>query len=618
MPGMNSGLNVYNHVVVATFHTALIHQAIIALAIFLLLATFWGIFNLWRPASFFKLARGAPADGQMWSEPQARRLLRIGFGILWIFDGLLQAQSAMAIGLPSQVIEPVAATSPTWAQHVANWAATSWSYHPIQAGASAVWIQIGVGIWMLVAPRGLSSRLAGLVGLGWGIVVWVFGEVFGGILAGGQSWMFGAPGAAAFYSVAGALIALPERTWRTARMGRAVLAASGLFFMAMSVLQAWPGRGFWQGASPGHPGSLASMVGEMAQMPQPGTTSRLVSAFGAFDLAHGFAVNLFIVAALAAVGLSLVLGRRRLLGLTVVAVAVLCLADWIFVQDFGFLGGVGTDPNSMLPILLIVIGGYLALTRVPAELTEPAVTVPAEDQGHAGGRRQRALRAALGKALATPSLSFVLSIGAFGVIVLGAGPMAAAQADSRADPILAEAVDGQPVPADRPAPEIRLVDQHGRQFALTSLRGKVVFLTFLDPVASADSRLIATEVRTAAGLLNATSRDTAVVAVTLNPSERSLGVINKFDRRVGLTGLPGWLFLTGTTDQLRRVWQRYSVYVQEGSDDRISYSDVAYVIDRSGNIRYEINTSPGPGTAATKASFAVLFANSIRQTLATK
>jgi len=196
--------------------------------------------------------------------------------------------------------------------------------------------------------------------------------------------------------------------------------------------------------------------------------------------------------------------------------------------------------------------------------------------------------------------------------------MAAAQADSRADPILAEAVDGQPVPADRPAPEIRLVDQHGRQFALTSLRGKVVFLTFLDPVASADSRLIATEVRTAAGLLNATSRDTAVVAVTLNPSERSLGVINKFDRRVGLTGLPGWLFLTGTTDQLRRVWQRYSVYVQEGSDDRISYSDVAYVIDRSGNIRYEINTSPGPGTAATKASFAVLFANSIRQTLATK
>jgi hypothetical protein len=80
-------------------------------------------------------------------------------------------------------------------QQVVNWAGTTWSYHPMQAGAAAVWIQVGIGIWMLAAPRGPWSRLAGLAGVGWGLVVWVFGESFGGIFAPGLTWLFGAPGA---------------------------------------------------------------------------------------------------------------------------------------------------------------------------------------------------------------------------------------------------------------------------------------------------------------------------------------------------------------------------------------------------------------------------------------
>ena len=155
------------------------------------------------------------------------------------------------------MIEPIAASSPHWVQQVVNWAGTNWSYHPMQAGASAVWIQVGIGVWMLAASRGPLSRLAGLASVGWGLVVWVFGESFGGIFAPGLTWLFGAPGAVLIYCVAGALIALPERAWRSPRLGRAVLAGLGLFLAGMAVLQAWPGRGFWQGTSPraaGHPG----------------------------------------------------------------------------------------------------------------------------------------------------------------------------------------------------------------------------------------------------------------------------------------------------------------------------------------------------------------------------
>src|SRR5260370_42257268 len=87
----------------------------------------------------------------------------------------------------------------------------------------------------------------------------------------------------------------------------------GLFLVGMAVLQAWPGRGFWQGTSRGQTGTLVGMVQAMAGPSQPRLLSSWVSAFGSFDDAHGFAVNLFAVAALALTGAAFFSGRQRLI-----------------------------------------------------------------------------------------------------------------------------------------------------------------------------------------------------------------------------------------------------------------------------------------------------------------
>jgi hypothetical protein len=47
-------------------------------------------------------------------------------------------------------------------------------------------------------------------------------------------------------------------------------------------------------------------------------------------------------------------------------------------------------------------------------------------------------------------------------------------------------------------------------------------------------------------------------------------------------------------------------------------SDVTFVIDRSGWIRQEIGDGPGPATASTRSSFAVLLSSAARQALALK
>ena len=588
MPGMNSGVQVNSPLVIAAFKSALLHQLLIALLIFAVLGAAWVTIRALAPSR-----AGDAAPGPAEAEPLWRQVLRIGFGSLWVFDGILQAQPKMAIGLPSQVIEPIAATSPGWVQHLVNWAGTTWSYHPMQAGAAAVWIQLGIGIWLLAAASGPLSRLAGVTSVGWGLVVWVFGESFGGIFAPGATWLFGAPGAVLIYCVAGALIALPERAGP--RVGRMVLAGLGVFLVGMAVLQAWPGRGFWQGLSGRRPGTLASMTASMARTPQPRVLSEWVSAFTAFDEAHGLAVNLCAVVLLAGIGGIFLTGRPRLIGPAVAVFTVLCLADWVLVEDFGFFGGLGTDPNSMIPFALLAIAGYLALS--PG--TCPAAAAPATRW------RDRLDLASL------RDLGFgpVASLGAVGLIILGAAPMAAAQANRNADPILAQAIAGSTVPVNFPATSFRLTDAHGRIVTLAGLRGKVVLLTFLGPACPADCQLIAKEFRATAQLLAA--EPVVLVAIAAGPAR--VADAQAFDRRERLSGVPDWLYLVGGLPELRRLWTAYGLSPQaQPAGPAIAQDDVAWVIDRSGQVREELNISPGPGTAASESSFAVLLAGAAR------
>ena len=609
MPGMNSGLSPADPTLVAAFRSALLHQGAIALLIIAFLWLLWATARVWR-----RPAPGAQAEtkaGGGAREARGRWVLRVGFGLLWILDGILQAQPKMAGGLAAQVIQPTAAASPAWVQHVVNWGGTAWSFHPIQSGAATVWIQAGLGAWLLVAAHGPWSRLAGLAAVAWGLVVWVFGESFGGIFAPGLSWLTGAPGAVLLYVVAGALVALPEEAWRSARPGRLLLAGTGLFFIGMAVLQAWPGRGFWPGTGHGQPGTLAGMVQQMAATPQPHFLSALVADFGSFTASNGFAVNLVVVLALAAMGAIFLTGRPRLVRYAVWFGVVFCLADWVLVQDFGFLGGLGTDPNSMIPWILLFSAGYLALTPAP----QPAPPVVAEGRGWREWLR-RATPKRLGGTVATASAQSVGAVAALAIILLGAAPMAAAAANRTADPILALAIAGDSSAMNVPAPGFQLTDQDNQPVSLASLRGKVVLMTFLDPVCTTDCPIIGAEFKQAGVLLGSADKNVELVAVVANPTYRSVAFTRAFDREEGLNTVPNWLYLTGSLGQLSQVWRQYGITVENLPAGSMSaHNDLAVVIDRTGQIREEMSADPGPGTASTKSSFSVLLSQYARQAL---
>ncbi len=477
----------------------------------------------------------------------------------------------------------------------------------------------------MVAARGRWSRLAGLASVGWGLVVWVFGESFGGIFAPGLSWLTGAPGAVLIYAVAGALIALPEDAWRSPRLGRLLLGGIGVFFIAMAVLQAWPGRGYWQGTLHGQPGTLAGMVQQMSTTSQPHFLSSLVASFGSFAASNGFAVNLVVVIVLAALGGIFLTGQPRLVRYAVWFGVVFCLADWVLVEDLGFLGGLGTDPNSMIPLILLFSAGYLALTPAPQEAPETSeAPAPSDEVVMSGGvpvvgtgGRGTWTPRVLGRRVATASARRSRRWRRWGSSCSGRRRWPRPSANRTADPILALAIAGGSTSLDEPAPAFALTDQNGATVTLASLRGKVVLMTFLDPVCTTDCPIIGQEFKQAGVMLGAKDSDVELVAIVANPTYRGVEFTQAFDREEGLNTVGNWLYLTGSLSQLGKVWGEYGITVQNLPAGAMSaHNDLAVVIDRSGNIRDELPADPGPGTTSTKSSFSVLLSQYARQALA--
>ncbi len=416
MPGLSTGLSAGSPVVVSGFYHELIVELVAIAAVALAVVV---------GAVAWRRLRGAPRAAVA-AEPVARCVVRVAFGAIWVFDGILQAQASMPLAMVPQVVAPAASTSPGWVQAMVNWGGNLWNQHPISVPASAVWIQLGIGIWLLVAPRGWWSRAAGLVSLAWSVLVWALGEAFGGIFAPGLSWLTGAPGGVVFYAVAGLLVALPLTAW-TPRLGRRLLAIYGSFLVAMALLQAWPGRGSWQGAGRHTTGNLTATLQTMAGNSQPHWLASLIAASARGVGAHGGAVNLVVVVLMTTSGVLLLTGRRTSVRAGVGVLVALTLVDWVIVQDMGFWGGVGTDPNSMLPQAILVVVGALALRAAPSE-------APA-----------RVPRLA-------PLVTSAASLVAVGVLVVGSVPALAASVAPAASPVLAEAAGGAARALDRPVP----------------------------------------------------------------------------------------------------------------------------------------------------------------------
>ena len=500
--------------------------------------------------------RGAGAGEVVLPEPTGRRVLRLSLGGLWIVDGLLQAQPAMPSSFVPQTIAPGLAGAPDWLFGIVDPFSRLWLQHPVAADAVTVWIQIGLGLAVLVGGAGRLARSVLVASAAWAAFVWVVGELVGGLADPQASWLTGAPGAALFYVVASLILLLPARTWDAGSAGLWLRRAVGASFVLGAVLQAIPRGGYWT------PTGLFNVFSSTAIGGVPGAAAGPIQAAATAVPAHAGLANAALVSVLAIVGLGLLLGvfPRSM----IVAAIVTCTFGWWFGQGFGVFGGSATDPNSGLVSILLLLAAW------PWPSTEPIPAPSPEAVDGAAGTRSHPVRVAV--AVVALGCLVVLPVVAGGAL-LGPQTAQAAVGDSGG------VVDVAPAPA----PDFVLTDQDGRQVAMRDLRGTLTLVVFLDPECFDSCPLLANQLATSLRALGPDSGSVSVLAVDVNPVFNTVADVATFTREHGLDTLPGWHFVTGSTAQVGAVLAAFGEGVSVPDVGMIGHPQNVYLFGRDGS-----------------------------------
>jgi protein SCO1 len=147
----------------------------------------------------------------------------------------------------------------------------------------------------------------------------------------------------------------------------------------------------------------------------------------------------------------------------------------------------------------------------------------------------------------------------------------------------------------RPAPPFSLRDQSNRLVSLSSRRGRVVLLTFMD---SRCKLLCTLQGPAVARVLHRAGphRPVSLMVVSVNPWEDTAQSSAEAAARYGFAG--DWHWLRGTPAQLQPVWQAYGIGVERASDD-VNHSTAVYLIDKRGFERAGFNF-PFPSAKVTR------------------
>jgi protein SCO1/2 len=131
----------------------------------------------------------------------------------------------------------------------------------------------------------------------------------------------------------------------------------------------------------------------------------------------------------------------------------------------------------------------------------------------------------------------------------------------------------------------QLVDQNGRHFTFTSLRGMPIVVTFVAAHCTEACPLVNAQFAQAAQRFAADRTHVRLLTITLDPEHDPPSVMRDLARRFNADPRR-WLVASGTVPEVHRVMSAFGVVAQRGRD---GYADVhstfVYFIDKGGNLR---------------------------------
>jgi hypothetical protein len=287
------------------------------------------------------------------------RGIQIALGLIWLLDGVLQFQSFMYThGILTAVFEPAAAGQPGIVGGPMKTFDDFYAHDLTLWNTLAGEIQCAIGLGLILSRK--TVRPALLASFGWALVVWWFGEGFGGLTSHTEpSPLMGAPGGVILYAIVGLLV------WPTSKQEGRSPADRGPFG-DRGGLYAWSGLWvmsavLWLLNVNRAQGATHEMIRGMAEA-APHWLAKFQSSIGNHTQGHGttIAVVLAIISLAVAIGVWTPLRWPAL-----VAGIVVSLAYWVLGQNLGgpFWIGNATDVNAG-PLFVLLAIALLPVAQV--------------------------------------------------------------------------------------------------------------------------------------------------------------------------------------------------------------------------------------------------------------
>jgi protein SCO1 len=132
-------------------------------------------------------------------------------------------------------------------------------------------------------------------------------------------------------------------------------------------------------------------------------------------------------------------------------------------------------------------------------------------------------------------------------------------------------------------PDITLIDQHGRKVSLASLKGKPVLFDFIYTTCPGPCLLLTQRMKRIANQLGPKlGADARIVSLTVDPEhdqqKQLLAYANEWHADIN-----GWLFLTGTPQQIDEVLSRFNLIRQRDADGTVGHVLEFFLVDASGH-----------------------------------
>ncbi|MGA7087798.1 MAG: hypothetical protein WA695_05790 [Candidatus Dormiibacterota bacterium] len=283
-----------------------------------------------------------------------KRTMLWGIALLWLLDAALQAQPRMfTIDFVSNIMKPSIAIAPSFIGTIANWSLGFVTPHIALFNWLFMITQFVIAFALLgglVRHNHNLIRAGLLLSIAWGMVVWVAGEGTSGVFTGNGTMFTGAPGSVFLYMSVAVFYLLPDKWWQLRDrfcLPRDFLA---IVFLYGGIAQAVT-PGFWG------PHGIAVLIEGQASM-APSWMINTMTPLVTLTQQYPAISNAVLAASLFALA-GLLYGRNpKTLGFLLL-VPVLG-AIWYWGQAFGgIFSGMGTDPNTIPPLLVLTIPAFV-------------------------------------------------------------------------------------------------------------------------------------------------------------------------------------------------------------------------------------------------------------------